>query len=212
MLFDESIFSEKGLERIFEGEMVAHRKRDGTVNHYAFRGFHLEEAATMAKRCILMDEKTRTSPDSRGVYRARFTYWGKRRTGTFFPAGWTKTQVCSAIAEAYENRERFATGEAGSFYTGKTREGIGIILQLDDDDLVLDAIPQRAKVNRNTEAKFQIERGTIKSNRRVCKRCGAVKVRVCPTGHDTQRRGVMRYVRRARYVVVKNLWKVRRMF
>ncbi len=114
----------------------------------------------------------------------------------FFPAGWTAAQIANAIAEAMDDRQPFDAGEAGNFFEGRTREGMRLILQL-DDGRVLDAIPQRAKLNKGREAKFQIERGIIPNSRRVCRQCKKIKVRVCPSGHGLPRPiGVGGYVER----------------
>jgi hypothetical protein len=64
---------------------------------------------------------------------------------------------------------------------------VKIILQLDEAGRVLDAMPQRARLNKGREAKFKVERGTIQSSRRVCRQCKKIKVMVCPSGHGLPR-------------------------
>jgi hypothetical protein len=196
----ENIISAEGLKRIFEGELVPQmKKKQGTVDHYRVLGFRLEDPAMMKVRGIVVDEESKSSPDVRGAYLASITVQGvSRGRRGFFPAGWTAAQVVSAIAEAYETRETFLTGEPGHFCKGRTREGIKMILQLDEAGRVLDARPERARiVNKARESKFKLDRGLIKKSPLVCGKCGKIKLRVCPSGHDVaQPIGVGFYVER----------------
>lgn len=202
MLEGTNILSPEGMERIFAGVVLEHKTKGGEVVNRYLRGFRLEDAAAMAARGIVIDEQGRTSPDSRGVYKARVTMQGVARRDAsksgFFPSHWTRAQVVSAIAEAYETRKDRRWGDAGKFCEGRTREGMKIVLELDGAGLVVDAMPIRAKVNTRTEARWKLKEGRIKSSRHVCGECKRMKVYVCPAGHGIgQPIGLAVYIERA---------------
>jgi hypothetical protein len=107
-----------------------------------------------------------------------------------FPRGWTREQVREAIVEAHAARSLEPQGwvDPGVFYKGRTRSGILVMLELDGDGRVLDAFPVRAgtaRGNRRRDAQFRVERGTLKRHREVCRQCHALKIHVCPNGHET---------------------------
>ncbi|MGB8511136.1 MAG: EndoU domain-containing protein [Pyrinomonadaceae bacterium] len=196
----EQIISEQGRVRIFEGQAIPQNMRDGVVHHYMMRGFHLEDPAVVAARGHIIYEDTRTSPDSRGIYRATVLMYGrKRRDGSaFFPRDWTREQVARAIAQAYANREPYKWGEFVNCYRGTTETGMRIVMELDRDGLVLDAFPRRAKLHQGREALWRIERGYQKRSRYVCAKCRSIKTLCCPHGHNApaKRRVLINSIRR----------------
>ena len=190
-----NIFTEKGERRIFEGELVEAR-----AGHSRVRGFHLQDPATMQARGIVVDELTRNAADSRVVYLVSVMKQGAKRKAAYngmFPVGWTRDQVKAAIAEAYAARSPRSVGwvDPGGFYKGRTRTGMLIMLELDEGGRVIDAFPVRAKNpnNRRRDARYRVERGVVKNHREVCGQCHALKVRVCPNGHNTPFEGLRWY-------------------
>jgi hypothetical protein len=178
------IISEQGVKRIFEGELVPQRKRSGEVHCYIARGFHLEDPAMMAVNGYIINEVSRTSPDSRGVYHVSVWMYGRRRNSAFFPRHWTREQVAQAIAQAYESREPFKWGEFVNCYKGSTETGMRIVMELDEMGLVLDAFPKRAKVSQKKNALWRIENGLQVKSRFVCSQCKQIKILSCPHGHN----------------------------
>lgn len=185
-MYEGNIFTDRGERRIFEGELVEVRGGRARV-----RGFHLEDAAVMLARGIVVDEPTRTAPDSRGVYLAQVAMQGARRRPAysgFFPRRWTREQVRAAIAEAYAVRRPRGWVDAGNFFEGKTRGGMSVVMELDESGLVLDAFPLRAKNpnNRKRDAQFRVKRGIRKEHHLVCAECHRTKVLLCPRGHSAR--------------------------
>jgi hypothetical protein len=185
-MYEGSIFTEKGMARIFEGELVEVRGGRARV-----RGFHLEDAGVMQSRSIEIVELTRTASDSRGVYAAQITMQGARRRpayGGFFPRGWSRERVLEAVTEAYETRRPCGWVDAGNFFEGRTRAGMRILMELDEGGLVLDAFPVRAKNpnNRKRDARLRVAHGITKHHPLVCGRCHSLRVSVCPRGHDAR--------------------------
>lgn len=184
-MFESSILAAEGERRIFEGELVTVRGGRARV-----RGFHLEDATVMRENGISIIEETRTASDSRGVYMAQIELEGVKRRPAysgFFPKSWTREQVRSAIAEAYQVRRPRGWVDAGSFYEGRTREGIKVVMELDESGRVLDAFPQRggsSHANRRRDAQLRVSKGIRREHPLVCGRCHRVRVLVCPKGHD----------------------------
>jgi hypothetical protein len=183
----ETILSEKGMRRIFEGELIEVRTGAGAVHHLRALGFHFEDESVLTARGHRIDEYSRTTPDSRGVYRAGVILEGKQRRGgggqCFFPYNWRRSQVMEAIAEAYASREAVNWTEQGRFYKGQTARGMRIVMELDEEGRVLNAFPLRAKTNKAREALYRIDRGLQKKSRYVCGRCQNMKRFCCPFGH-----------------------------
>lgn len=195
-----NILTEKGERRVFEGELV-----DVSGGRARVRGYHLEDPADMQARGIVVDELTRTAPDSRGVYLVSVMMQGAKRRPAYngmFPVGWTRGQVRAAISEAYETRRPRGWVDGGRFVEGRTRSGMLIVMELDEGGEVVDAFPMRAK-NRNNkkrDARFRVERGIISKSRLVCGRCHASKTMVCPNGHNTPFEA-LRWYYRLRYLL-----------
>jgi hypothetical protein len=186
------IVSPQGLARIFEGVKVAKLTRDGRVDHYRVRGFHLEDAAIMAANGFTVDERTRTSPDSHGVYRVRVFMFGKKRdmSAGFFPRGWTREQVVTAIEQAYSdpNGQVREWAENERCYVGRTATGMRVVLALDEAGQVFDAFPLRARCNQRLEALWRIQTGRQRRSKFVCSVCGKLKTLCCPSDHAPKRR------------------------
>jgi hypothetical protein len=186
----EEVFSERALATIFDGEVVPQLRRDGTIHHLRARGFRYESAETKAAGCSII-EASRLMPDGKGVYRASVDVRGVERDqskSAFFPSHWTRGEVIAAILEAYANRA--AVGATERLYKG-TGRGVAILLYLDKQDRVVDAMPIRRKVNARRAAIYQFER-TGKRSKKLCAICDKPKIRVCPDGHNfNQRRSLV---------------------
>jgi hypothetical protein len=194
----ETSISEKGVQRIFEGELLEVRTRGGTLHHLRGVGYHLEDEAVMSARGHVINELSRTTPDSRGVYRAEVIIEGKQKRGgggqgqAFFPYNWRRSQVLEAIAEAHANRQPHNVGEQGRFFKGRTARGMQIVMELDEAGRVVNAFPLRAKVNPRREALYKIDRGLQRKGKYVCGKCHSLKYLCCPFGHgDPKRRGII---------------------
>jgi Bacterial EndoU nuclease len=183
------ILTDRGLHRIFEGELI--ETRGGRPR---LRGFHLEDPGVIRAKGIALIEASRTAPDSRGVYLARIELQGvtrKHAYDSFFPVAWSRDEVRAAIAEAYSNRKAVGWVDGGRFFKGQTRAGMSIIMEVDESDRVIDAFPRRAGsnlANRKRDALFRVERGVRRRDRLVCGECHALKVLVCPNGHNPPQR------------------------
>lgn len=184
-----NVISERGMRRIFEGELIEMKTRAGVVNHTQARGFHFENAEAIARGNSIL-EHTRSSPDGRGIYRAariiQGMEWTQHERVSFFPQGWTRKQIVEAVTEAYMSRKPYVYRGQPNFYKGVSVEGMRIVLELDEAGLVLDAFPVRAAINKGKEAVFRVQSDQLKKSKLVCKTCMAVRVRVCPNGHDAQ--------------------------
>ncbi len=181
----ESIISERGKRRVFEGELVPQMQHGEAVNHFKVRGFRLESESIVTVTGNKVIESTRRPPDARGVYIAKVIVKGvKSNKHNFFPRDWTAEQVLQSIAEAYVTREPHAGGEAGSFAVGRSSSGMRVLMELDDDGLVLDASPFKRPTNPRRAARWMIEQGRIKKSKHICVRCQCPKVPVCLNGHN----------------------------
>jgi hypothetical protein len=181
-----SIFSEQGLKRIIEGELLPVRRRSGEIQHYRVMGFCLEDSSIIASKGVEVVEDSRTYPDNRGVYSAKVIIQGVKsgKLKNFFPRGWTWEQTARAIEEAYENRQPRQWTEQGRFYEGVSSTGIKMVLELDDAGRVLDAIPLKSgRWRAKHQAQWLLEQGKIEKSRFVCSECHALKVYVCERGH-----------------------------
>jgi hypothetical protein len=98
----------------------------GEVRNGRAVGFHHEASANGRSRLVA---GTVTKPDSRGVYCASVEVkndagdWvAKNAPSTFFPKHWSRTQVRTAILEAYANRKDLGAGD----WSGTTADGMTI--------------------------------------------------------------------------------------
>jgi hypothetical protein len=197
----ESVFAEGAIERIFNGDTVQHLRKSGEVEHTRARGFHYEDAAVMRERGIEIIEESRTSSDTRGVYKASIKIQGHRRRGThygFFPLSMSRDEILKAIVEAYEHRKavkvsnpKLCKGEGG---------GLPVFMQLDDAGRITDAWPRRAKYTRQQRA-IWLYATTGKRSKLLCPVCLQPKTLCCSHGHwpprsrKTLRRQLLKLVR-----------------
>jgi hypothetical protein len=173
------VISDRGLKRLFDGEVTRSFRRGGELASYSVKPFRHEGT----ERAIF--EASRTLPDVRGVYRAKAIVEDLKasRSSCFFPREWTRGEVLQAIGEAYAVRVPVKK-KRGDFCEGVSSAGVKIVLELDADGLVLDAVPQV---------------GTQLKKRKFCASCGASKERqwICPRGHNIPKRRTL--YKRLRY-------------
>jgi hypothetical protein len=185
------IFAEKGLATIFDGALVPNiNQTTNEVNNYKVIGYRLESVRSEKVRVIV-----RQPEDANGVYVATVYLDGVRRKGkntssVFFPRHWTKDEVTDAIFEAYQNK--VVKNVTDNQYIGKTSSEMHIILWLDGNNKVIDAMPFRDAVkefNRKKKAKA------------TCKICGQHKHYVCLEHHNPPKKptGIKRILKRSRY-------------
>lgn len=123
-------FAEGALEHIFEGTVNAR----GVASGYHYEG------VLSARGSVVSGTETKT--DAQGVYEARITVDGVKKSGnngysTFFPSAWTPQEVVDAILEAYENRG-FVTGNT---WRGESRN-VSILMYLDEENRIISAFPE----------------------------------------------------------------------
>jgi hypothetical protein len=105
-------------------------------------GFHLEAAANGSARVV---PGTVSKPDRYGVYRATVEIkdpatgqWVRKNTpSTFFPKGWTRSEVRTAILEAFANRRELGNGT----WEGTLANGMTIMGHCDANGYVDSAYP-----------------------------------------------------------------------
>jgi hypothetical protein len=147
-------------------------------------------------------------PDNRGVYSATWVdASGRKIRQLFFPKEWTRGQVLVAIAEAYETRGPKKWETPGNFYEGRTREGLRIVLELDENEQVIDAIPRKSNTSFEQMARWRVWHGYSKHGKYFCGVCGQLK-RGHELGHRTP---VSRFYRRVRYHARKLVYGVGRL-
>jgi hypothetical protein len=197
----ESIISLRGLTRIFEGELVPSLTREGRINHYRQLGFRHVSKDVMERNGYSLNFDTLSCPDNREVYKSIWVFNdGRKLRQQFFPRHWTRADVLAAIAEAYETREPKKWGMPGKFFQGRTRDGLRIILELDENNQVLDAIPRTSNTNHERLARWRVEHGFSRVGRYFCRVCGKLK-----RGHELchHMKASSRLYRRARRCVRK---------
>lgn len=121
------------LEHVFHGEI---NRRNRAV------GFHYEGAKMEAFKGTQINETTRSTLDTHGVYTAQVQVKGvpKQANSSFFPDKWNKSKVVSTIKEAYNNRAS-VTGKPANYFEGNTSEGIVIGMYLNQDGTIATAYP-----------------------------------------------------------------------
>ncbi len=179
----EEVFADGAIERIFDGDIVPHLKKNGEVEHIQIRGFRYEDPDTMLARGIEIIEASRTAPDTRGVYRAAIMVRGHKRKGThwgFFPVAMSRDGIVQAIIKAHENRVIVKQGNQ-ELYKGDGG-GLKIYMQLDEAGRVVDAWPRRARYTATQQALWLYAR-TGKRSKLLCHICLQPKVLCCSHGH-----------------------------
>jgi len=185
------IFAGKGLSNIFDGALLPNvNKTTDQVNNYKVIGYRLESTRPENVRII-----NREPEDVNGVYAATVIFDGVKRRGrtkasTFFPRHWTKDEVTGAIFEAFQNK--IVKNIIDRQYIGKTSREMHVILWLDEDEKVIDAMPFRDAV---------MERNRRKRAKATCKICGNHKHYVCLEHHNPPKKptGIKRILKRSRY-------------
>ncbi len=211
-MHNESVFAKGAIERIFNGDTVQHLRKSGEVEHTRARGFHYEDAAVMRERGIEIVEESRTSPDTRGVYRAAIKIQGHRRRGThygFFPRAMSRDEILKAIVEAYEHRTvvnasnlKLCKGEGG---------GLPLLMELDDEGRVTDAWPRRARYTRQQAARW-LYATTGKRSKLLCPVCLQPKTSCCSHGHWPPRQRRCTFYSRIKYHARRAWFGVRHKF
>lgn len=115
----------------------------GEIRNGRAVGFHHEGSANGRSRLVA---GTETKPDAAGVYRARVEVrddngqWiTKPSPSTFFPKHWTRSQVRTAILEAFANRSDMGNGN----WTGKTSGGLAVVGHSDASGVIDSVYPVR---------------------------------------------------------------------
>jgi hypothetical protein len=168
------IFAGNALLNIFNGALIPNvNKQTSQVNNYRVIGCRLE---------AIKNEKVqvacRMPEDANGVYAATVFFDGIRRKGrsrtsVFFPRHWTKDEVTDAIFQAYQNKSVKKLSEKQ--YIGTAEKGMHIILWLDADGKVIDAMPFRDVV---------LELNRRKRANSHCRICNQPKHFVCLDHND----------------------------
>jgi hypothetical protein len=196
-----SIVSERGLKRIFEGELAPQVTREGKTYHYRMLGFRLVSAEVMLRESYKVRLDAFSYPDCRGAYSATWILEsGRKMRQTFFPMKWSRADVLAAIGEAYATRAPIQWETPGKFFQGRTRGGMRIVLELDESDHVVDAVPRKGAMSYERVARWRVQQGFAKSGRYFCVECGKLK-----RGHELchHMKASGRLYRRARRCVRK---------
>jgi len=188
------IFADNALLNVFNGALIPLSKQENNPgNHYKVIGYRLESVGVENVRV-----GCRQPEDVNGAYTAIVYVNGIRRkarngNATLFPKHWTKDRVINAIFEAYQNRtlRDVSTGR----YIGEAADGMHVILWLDENDKVTDAMPFRDELiefNRNLKR--------ARKGRGICKTCGKPKHLIC-LEHNSQIQvpALIRIPKRIRY-------------
>lgn len=182
---NESIFAEGALDRIFAGEVIENRRKDGAIQYRVIRGFRHESLEAAAAGFTVV-EGTRDVPDAQGVYHAKASAHGvERRQGrsVFFPRNMSRAEIVAAIEAAYVNCEQ--ANPSSRWFVGRGG-GMKLALELHGGKVV-DVVPQQGRVSQLRRALWQYQH-MGKINKRLCRECLQPKISVCPLGHNSQLR------------------------
>ncbi len=200
---ENEIFAENALSNIFNGALVsASKTQPGQIQICKVIGYRLEAIEAENVRVAV-----RQPEDERGIYKATIYLDGarrraKNRNSSFFPRVWTKREVTGAIFEAYQNKVVRELSQ--SEYIGKTANGMNVVLWLDRDGKVFDAMPLGDDLTR--------ERRERKRAKRACKICGRPKEFVCLEHNQYKKRKSfpVRLAKKVRYLYRKFYFNVGR--
>jgi hypothetical protein len=194
------IFAENALSNIFNGALICITKAQvNQLQNYKVIGYRLESNQVENVRVA-----SRQPEDERGVYRATVNFSGVRRRSRnrdagFFPRGWTKEKVIEAIFEAYQNKA--VLEDSQKEYIGKTFDGLNIVLWLDADGKILDAMPSIDTAIRPARRR---------KPKRTCKICGQIKHSVCLEHNQYKKKMPYSFARKIRYYFRKFYFNVGR--
>lgn len=157
------IFTNKGLDNIFNGAILTNEHGQKQVIGYRLENLHSETCPIYA----------RSYKDKNGVYSGNGFIFGiqrrnKKNKALFFPSDWTREKVIKAISEAYGTQE-VKSGQ--NFILGTSESGLKIRLWLDENGKVFDAMPLRTNEFGEVETRPKKKRG--------CKICGQPRHTVC---------------------------------
>jgi hypothetical protein len=207
-VMDNLIISEQGWQRVFQGEVIAHRKHDGSIHQHEVKPFRFWNDA-QAQDVV---DSTRP-PDKFGVLEGRACIEGRKATrrSNFFPRSWSSSQVLAAISEAYQSRKETPTGFGKNgkvLYEGRCAAGFRIVLELDEQGRVIDAYPIISKATKQERVLFHIEHRGGRRTRYICVRCERVKEHrwVCPVGHDSPQPKRRRTIVSRLYHQARRVW------
>jgi hypothetical protein len=186
------IFADNALSILFNGALVPVSKTQPEQTQICkVIGYRLEAVKAENVRVAV-----RQPEDGRGIYRAMVYLNGvkrrvKNRNSSFFPRVWTKDKVIGAIFEAYQNKVVREISQ--SEYVGKASDGMNIVLWLDADGKVFDAMPLS---DDPTQARRE-----RKKAKRICKICGREKHFVCleHNSYKTRKSFAARLAKKVRY-------------
>jgi hypothetical protein len=185
------IFAENALSILFEGALVPIKTQPNQVQNCRVIGYRLEGIKAENVRVTVCQPE-----DERGIYKATLCFGSVRRRAknkdsNFFPRVWTKDRVTDAIFEAYQNKVVLEVSQ--NEYVGKTSDGMSVVLWLDADGKVFDAMPL-------SDVLHQAHRWKSKA-KRFCKICGRSKHFVCLEHNQYKKRKsfVVRLAKKVRY-------------
>lgn len=202
------LISPRGLTRIFQGEISAQLTRKGKTHHYRMIGFRHVSDEVMHREGYSLKVDAMSCPDNQGVFVATWVLRnGRKLRQPFFPREWSRGELLTAIAEAYETREPVQWETPGKFFQGRTRAGLRIVLELDDDDFVVDAVPRTSRTNFERLARWRVEHGFAKHKRYFCQTCGKLK-RGHVLCHHMPRRTLYKRVRYHARKLGYSLWRL----
>ncbi len=200
---NESIFSERALATIFEGEVVPQLRMSGEVEHHRVRGLRYEDPDQMRLSGCAIVESSRRAAVNKSVYSASVSIRGVRRDlskSNFFPATMTRAEVVQSISEAFDTKEQVQMRER--LYVGKSAN-LTIFLWLDENNCIVDAMPKAARHKNKVKQAIFWYQHTGKRSRLLCHACLQPKVLVCPSGHTNPRRSIykrlLRWCKRTLY-------------
>lgn len=180
------IFANNGISNIFDGMLIPQtdKARDEKSQKRVI-GYRFESAKTENIKI-----HCRQPEDENGVYVATIFFDNFRRKSkksAFFPKHWTRDDVIKAIGEAYESK--VLRNSQHNQFVGKTRYGMQIILWLDDDEKIIDAMPFRDVIK------------ALKNHRklkRACKECGQSKHYICLEHHPQKKSSISKILGKIR--------------
>lgn len=186
------IFGDEGLSNIFNGKLIPSSNPE---RPFEVIGYRLESVKRDNVRVI-----TKSKTDSKGIYRATVYFdgvrrKGKSRSGLFFPDNWSKEDVINAVSNAYQNGNFVDLGN--NYFTGQTSDGTKIILLLDGDRKIIDAMPWSDEIKR------------LRKKPKLCTQCGKHKQTIC-LDHNPYQKKQKTILKQIRYYFRKSYFNFAR--